>query len=99
MTRMVRDICAVRYPEFNHSMPVSLTSHPQCAAVPALPVRSRLLVAVLLALAFAAGALVRGARAPETRTVTLARGEQFPPVTASWFDPASIGAPAPRAHV
>jgi hypothetical protein len=96
---MVRDICAVRYPEFNHSMPRSLTIHPQCGAVPALPVRSRLLVAVLLALAFAAGALVRGAGAPETRTVTLARGERFPPVTASWFDPASIGAPAPRAHV
>jgi hypothetical protein len=68
----------------------------QCAA---LPVRSRLLVAALLALAFAAGALVRGPGAPELRTGALARGERFPPVTASWFDPASIGAPAPRPRV
>jgi hypothetical protein len=65
----------------------------------ALPVRSRLLVAALLALAFAAGGLVRGARVPEVQTGTPARGEQFPPVTAAWFDPASIGAPAPRPHV
>jgi len=69
----------------------------QCSA---LPVRSRLLVAALLALAFAAGALVRGARTPEVRTgAALARGEQFPPVTAAWFDPASIGAPGPRPRV
>ena len=68
----------------------------QCSA---LPVRSRLLVAALLVLAFAAGALVRGARAPEVRTGTPARGEQFPPVTAAWFDPASIGAPQPRPRV
>jgi hypothetical protein len=67
----------------------------QCAAVP----RSRLLVAALLVLAFAAGALVRGARAPEVSTGTPARGEQFPPVTAAWFDPASIGAPQPRPRV
>jgi hypothetical protein len=67
----------------------------QCSAVP----RSRLLVAALLALAFVAGALVRGARAPEIGTGTPARGEQFPPVTASWFDPTSIGAPAPRPRV
>lgn len=68
----------------------------QCSA---LPVRSRLLVAALLALAFAAGALVRGARAPEVRTGALERGQQFPPVTAAWFDPASIGAPQPRPRV
>ena len=67
----------------------------QCSAVP----RSRLLVAALLALAFAAGALVRGARAPEVEIGTPARGEQFPPVTAAWFDPASIGAPQPRPRV
>jgi hypothetical protein len=68
----------------------------QCSPLPA---RSRLLVAALVALAFAAGALVRGARVPEVRTGTPARGEQFPPVTAAWFDPASIGAPAPRPRV
>jgi hypothetical protein len=68
----------------------------QCSA---LPVRSRLLVAALLALAFAAGALVRGAGVPEVQTGSHARGERFPPVTAAWFDPASIGAPAPRPRV
>jgi hypothetical protein len=68
----------------------------QCSA---LPVRSRLLVAALLALAFAAGALVRGARPAEVQTGSHARGERFPPVTAAWFDPASIGAPAPRPRV
>jgi hypothetical protein len=68
----------------------------QCSA---LPVRSRLLVVALLALAFVAGALVRGARVPEIGTGTPARGERFPPVTAAWFDPASIGAPGPRPRV
>jgi hypothetical protein len=50
----------------------------------------------LLALAFAGGALVRGASEPEVRTASLARAPSFPPVTAEWFDPARIGAPAPR---
>ncbi len=57
------------------------------------------MAAVLLALAFVGGALARGASAPQLRSASPARAESFPTVTAQWFDPARIGAPAPPKRV
>ena len=42
---------------------------------------------------------MRGASSPRVQTASLARGKSFPTVTAQWFDPARIGAPAPPKRV